>query len=154
MRRRVGRCSGEEVVCRHATAGASAKGVRPKLDFDYIECTAHQIKIKVKFSSELRIARTRGGSPAHSLVMQAAGLVQRSRERPEMADFVEKVLAGGPSCDSLELWRQRDSGDDTIWLFREKLTKAGAILRLFERFDAMLREAATSPCRVRSWTRA
>jgi IS5 family transposase len=29
----------------------------------------------------------------------------------------------------------------TIWLFREKLTKAGAISRLFERFDAILREA-------------
>jgi transposase, IS5 family len=29
----------------------------------------------------------------------------------------------------------------TIWLFREKLTKAGAISRLFERFDAMLRVA-------------
>jgi IS5 family transposase len=28
----------------------------------------------------------------------------------------------------------------TIWLFREKLTKAGAIKTLFERFDAMLRE--------------
>src|SRR5580704_7781677 len=27
----------------------------------------------------------------------------------------------------------------TIWLFREKLTKAGAIKTLFERFDAMLR---------------
>src|SRR5690606_9270156 len=29
----------------------------------------------------------------------------------------------------------------TIWLFRERLTKAGAIEVLFERFDAMLREA-------------
>jgi transposase, IS5 family len=29
----------------------------------------------------------------------------------------------------------------TIWLFREKLTKAGAIKTLFERFDATLREA-------------
>jgi len=29
----------------------------------------------------------------------------------------------------------------TIWLFREKLTKAGAIKPLFERFDASLREA-------------
>ena len=29
----------------------------------------------------------------------------------------------------------------TIWLFREKLTKAGAIKTLFERFDAILREA-------------
>jgi len=29
----------------------------------------------------------------------------------------------------------------TIWLFRERLTKAGAIGHLFERFDTMLREA-------------
>ena len=29
----------------------------------------------------------------------------------------------------------------TIWLFREKLTRAGAIKPLFERFDAALREA-------------
>jgi IS5 family transposase len=29
----------------------------------------------------------------------------------------------------------------TIWLFRERLTKAGAIRTLFERFDAMLRAA-------------
>lgn len=29
----------------------------------------------------------------------------------------------------------------TIWLFREKLTNAGAIKTLFQRFDAMLREA-------------
>jgi hypothetical protein len=28
----------------------------------------------------------------------------------------------------------------TIWLFREKLTTAGAIKRLFEQFDAMLRQ--------------
>ena len=33
----------------------------------------------------------------------------------------------------------------TIWLFREKLTKAGAIEPLFERFDAALRKPATSP---------
>jgi hypothetical protein len=29
----------------------------------------------------------------------------------------------------------------TIWLFREQLTRAGAILRLFARFDAVLRDA-------------
>jgi transposase, IS5 family len=28
----------------------------------------------------------------------------------------------------------------TIWLFRERLTKAGAITTLFERFDTMLRD--------------
>jgi hypothetical protein len=36
--------------------------------------------------------------------------------------------------------RYEDHGDaHTIWLFREKLTTAGAIKRLFEQFDAMLR---------------
>ena len=33
----------------------------------------------------------------------------------------------------------------TIWLFRERLTKAGAITPLFERFDRMLREAGYIP---------
>ena len=33
----------------------------------------------------------------------------------------------------------------TIWLFRERLTKAGAIGPLFERFDRMLREASYIP---------
>jgi transposase, IS5 family len=45
----------------------------------------------------------------------------------------------------------------TIWLFRERLTRATldgkpAIEALFARFGATLRLRATSPCRVRSWT--
>lgn len=32
----------------------------------------------------------------------------------------------------------------TIWLYREKLTKAGAIQSLFDRLDAALRASATS----------
>jgi hypothetical protein len=36
----------------------------------------------------------------------------------------------------------------TIWLFREKLTTAGAVKRLFEQFDALLRQAGYN--RVRS----
>ena len=28
----------------------------------------------------------------------------------------------------------------TIWLFREQLTRSGALARLFDRFDALLRE--------------
>jgi hypothetical protein len=46
--------------------------------------------------------------------------------------------------------RDRVPDARTIWLFREKLTTAGAIKRLFEQFDAMLRQAVTLPCRVRS----
>ena len=34
----------------------------------------------------------------------------------------------------------------TIWLFREKLTRAGAIKALFNRFDASCARQATSPC--------
>ena len=37
----------------------------------------------------------------------------------------------------------------TIWLFREKLTTAGVIKTLFERFDAMLRQAGYIPMSVR-----
>src|SRR5690606_28739720 len=33
----------------------------------------------------------------------------------------------------------------TIWLFRERLTKAAAITPLFERFDAMLRDGGYIP---------
>jgi transposase len=33
----------------------------------------------------------------------------------------------------------------TIWLFREKLTKAGAIEKLFSRFDAAVRNAGYIP---------
>ena len=46
----------------------------------------------------------------------------------------------------------------TIWLFRERLTRAGAIETLFDRFDqdrgAAGYIAMSGPCRVRSWTRA
>ena len=38
----------------------------------------------------------------------------------------------------------------TIWLFREKLTKAGAIKPLFDRFDATLRASGSSRCPARS----
>lgn len=42
----------------------------------------------------------------------------------------------------------------TIWFFRERLTKAGAIEGLFARFGAAVREAGYIPCPVRSSTPA
>jgi transposase, IS5 family len=42
----------------------------------------------------------------------------------------------------------------TIWAFRERLTKAGAIEALFMRFDLAIREQATSRCPARSLMRA
>jgi hypothetical protein len=63
MQRRVDRCSGEDVVCRHVKAGVRAKGVRPKLDLNNIDRISNQIKIKgIIFSSGL-LERTGGLSP-------------------------------------------------------------------------------------------
>jgi hypothetical protein len=51
-------------------------------------------------------------------------------------------MTGCRLCGSWD-WGLEDRVPDarTIWLFREKLTTAGAIKRLFEQFDAMLRQA-------------
>ena len=58
----------------------------------------------------------------------------------------------GCRCTVLELSRSDDRVPDarTIWLLREKLTTAGAINRLFEQFDAMLRQAGYIAMSVRS----
>jgi hypothetical protein len=48
---------------------------------------------------------------------------------------------GGLSCGSWDWGLPTASDARTIWLFREKLTQAGAIKTLFERFDATLRQA-------------
>src|SRR5215204_487708 len=46
----------------------------------------------------------------------------------------------------LGLWlSDRVPDATTIWLFREKLTKAGVIEALFARFDAAVRAAGTIP---------
>jgi len=73
------------------------------------------------------------------LVVQAANTLSDERteflinDRPSFMRFLGLSLA------------DRVPDARTVWLFREKLTKAGAIGPLFDRFDAALREAASSP---------
>src|ERR1700745_3279999 len=86
--------------------------------------------------------RTEGGRPPFDPVLMFKILVIPATNNlsDERADFVIN--------DRLSFLRFRGLGLEdrvpdprTSWLFREKLTTAGAITRLFEQFDAMLRQA-------------
>jgi IS5 family transposase len=99
------------------------------------------------FRAELEAAlqrsdRSKGGRPPYDAVLMFRVLVLQTlytlsddqaeyqlRDRLSFMRFVGLAL--------------HDSAPDakTIWLFREQLTKAGAIQKLFARFDAILREA-------------
>ena len=98
------------------------------------------------FRAELEAAlrrgdRSRGGRPAYDAVLMFRVLVLQTlytlsddqteyqiRDRLSFMRFVGLAL--------------HDAVPDakTIWLYREQLTKAGALQRAFHRFDAMLRE--------------
>src|SRR5262249_48659813 len=86
--------------------------------------------------------RTEGGRPPFDPVLMFKILVIQatnnlSDERAEF--FINDRLSFMPFLGlGLE---DRVPDARTIWLFREKLTTAGAIKRLFEQFDAMLRQA-------------
>ena len=89
-----------------------------------------------------RSDRAKGGRPPYDAVLMFRLLVLQTlyalsdeqaeyqlRDRLSFMRFVGLGL-GDPVPDA-----------KTIWLFREQLTRAGAIERLFVRFDAVLREA-------------
>src|SRR4030088_3009806 len=85
---------------------------------------------------------TQGGRPPFDLVMRFKILVIQTTTNlsDERAEFLIN--------DRLSFMRflgfglsDRVPDARTIWLFREKLTKAGAIGPLFERFDATLRQS-------------
>jgi hypothetical protein len=81
--------------------------------------------------------RTEDGRPPFDLVLMFKILVIQatnnlSDERADRLSFMRFLGLG------LE---DRVPDARTIWLFREKLTTAGVIKRLFEQFDAMLRQA-------------
>jgi IS5 family transposase len=89
-----------------------------------------------------RSDRARGGRPPYDAVMMFKVLVLQTlytlsddqteyqlKDRLSFMRFVGLALA------------DRVPDAKTIWLFREQLTKAGAIERLFARFDAVLRDA-------------
>lgn len=85
---------------------------------------------------------THGGRPPYDPVMMLKVLVIQTANN--LSDERTEFLIN----DRLSFMRflglglsDRVPDARTIWLFRERLTKAGAINALFERFDAMLRDA-------------
>ena len=81
--------------------------------------------------------RTEGGRPPFDPVLMFRATNNLSDER---AEFLPNDRLSFMRFLGLGL-EDRVPDARTIWLFREKLTTAGAIKRLFEQFDAMLRQA-------------
>lgn len=83
-----------------------------------------------------------GGRPPFDLVMMLKVLVIQIANNlsDERTEFLTNDRLSPMRVLGLGL-SDRVPDARTIWLFRERLTKAGAIKALFERFDTMLRDA-------------
>ena len=86
--------------------------------------------------------RTEGGRPPFDPVLMFKVLVIQATNNlsDERAEFLINDRLSFMRFLGLGL-EDRVPDARTIWLFREKLTTSGAIKRLFEQFDAMLRQA-------------
>src|SRR5512135_1345128 len=98
------------------------------------------------FRGELETAlersdRSKGGRPPYDAVLMFKALVLQTLYRLS-DDATEYQLRDRLSFMRFCGLALHDPVPDakTIWLYREQLTRAGAIDRLFERFDAILRE--------------
>jgi IS5 family transposase len=99
------------------------------------------------FRAELAAAlersdRTRGGRPPYDpvlmfkvLVLQTLYTLSDDQTEYQLKDRLSFMRFVGLALED------RVPDAKTIWLFREQLTRAGAIERLFARFDAALRDA-------------
>jgi transposase, IS5 family len=95
------------------------------------------------FRAELEAAldrgyRSRGGRSPYDAVLMFRVLILQTL----LDDQTEYQLRDRLSFMHFAGLALQDSVADakTIWLFREQLTRAGVLTRLFERFDAALRE--------------
>jgi transposase, IS5 family len=88
-----------------------------------------------------RSERTKGGRPPYDAVLMFKALVLQTLYTLS-DDATEYQLKDRLSFMRFCGLALHDPVPDakTIWLYREQLTRAGAIERLFERFDAILRE--------------
>jgi transposase, IS5 family len=89
-----------------------------------------------------RSDRARGGRPPYDAVLMFKGLVLQTLYTlsDEQTEYQIKDRFSFMRFLGLTL-EDRVPDAKTIWLFREQLTRAGAVQRLFERFDAVLRDA-------------
>src|SRR5579875_2155635 len=88
-----------------------------------------------------RADRSRGGRPPHDAVLMFRVLVLQTLYTLS-DDQTEYQLRDRLSFMRFAGMALHDPVPDakTIWLYREQLTRAGALVRAFERFDAALRE--------------
>jgi transposase len=88
----------------------------------------------------------KGGRPPYDPVMMLKILIIQAQNNPsdERSEFLINDRLSFMRFLGLGL-EDRVPDARTIWLFREKLTKAGAIEKLFARFDAAVREAGHIP---------
>ena len=95
--------------------------------------------------------RTEGGRPPFDPVLMFKILVIQATNNlsDERAEFLINDRLSFMRFLRLGL-EDRVPDARTIWLFREKLTTAGAIKRLFEQFNARLRQAGYIAMSVRS----
>jgi IS5 family transposase len=89
-----------------------------------------------------RSDRARGGRPPYDAVLMFKGLILQTlytlsddQTEYQIKDRLSFMRFLGLSLED------RVADAKTIWLFREQLTRAGAVDRLFQRFDAVLRDA-------------
>ena len=95
----------------------------------------------VAFSQCDRSGRKAGGHPFDPVLMFKILVIQATNNlSAERAEFLINDRLSFMRFLGLGL-ADRVPDARTIWLFREKLTTAGAIKGLFEQFDAMLRQA-------------
>jgi hypothetical protein len=105
------------------------------------------------FRAELEAAlpradRSRGGRPSWDVVLMFRVLVLQALYTL-LDDQAKYQLSNRLSCMRLAGLALQDAVHNakTIWLYREQLTRAGALATLFARFDAMLAERG-SPDRI------
>ena len=89
-----------------------------------------------------RSDRAKGGRPPYDAVMMFKVLVLQTLYTlaDDQTEYQLKDRLSFMRFVGLAL-EDRVPDAKTIWLFREQLTRAGAVKRLFERFDAVLRQA-------------
>ncbi|MEL6101954.1 MAG: IS5 family transposase [Pseudomonadota bacterium] len=113
---------------------------------DRLEAFAEAVDFEM-FRSELEAALSysdgaKGGRPPFDPVMMMKILIIQAQHNlsDDRAEFLISDRLSFMRFVGLGL-HDRVPDAKTIWAFRERLTKAGAIERLFRRFDAALREA-------------
>jgi IS5 family transposase len=121
-------------VCGVVAAGDPLERLAAVVDFEL-------------FRPELEAAlersdRARGGRPPYDAVLMFKGLILQTlytlsddQTEYQIKDRLSFMRFLGLSLED------RVADAKTIWLFREQLTRAGAVDRLFQRFDAVLRDA-------------